>query len=211
MLQMQAVTEITAPVEAARWPVAPVLTPTWLALNDDCTAEQVGLVVAHLVAYQGHDLRGVTLPEAIDLLIAADELATPGGLLLKDSARAVQVSPGCCAGLEDWRQWVDLLDGRQPWLGHSPSAGVELFTDYFRVWQDAEAAAVDPASSSFLDVPAHLLLPLLEEVRMDLIAFLDVVGAWGAHRRLGRRGAALVEALDASWSITAPLPSAAAP
>ncbi|WP_156313234.1 hypothetical protein [Micromonospora sp. HK10] len=45
----------------------------------------------------------------------------------------MSVTPGCCAGLEDWREWTSVLDGGQPWLGHDPGPEVEVRGALIRV------------------------------------------------------------------------------
>ncbi|MDX8054259.1 hypothetical protein SK571_33225 [Lentzea sp. BCCO 10_0798] len=53
-------------------------------------------------------------------------LPCPGGTEVRDTGAGVRVGPGCCAGLESWRERARLLDGEVPWLGHSPTSGVEF-------------------------------------------------------------------------------------
>lgn len=59
--------------------------------------------------------------EFIRRMIDADCLIAPGGLRIRDTSRGIAVNPGCCFGLENWRDWLDVADGGTPWLGHDPS------------------------------------------------------------------------------------------
>ncbi len=38
----------------------------------------------------------------------------PGGLLIRHTETGITASPGCCFGLENWRDWLVLMDGEEP-------------------------------------------------------------------------------------------------
>jgi len=137
VIMMQAVIEVPAfdAGSARPWPVAAMASGSWLTLNADRTDEQVGLFVAALASRidvrppGGRD-------EVVDALLAEELLIAAGGLQVGDATAGVAVVPGCCAGLEDWRDWVQVLTGESPWLGHDPGPEVEVVGDDLRVWQD---------------------------------------------------------------------------
>ncbi len=43
-----------------------------------------------------------------------------------DAEAGMEVEPGCCTGLEDWRGRLWLPDDERPRLGHSPDPGLEF-------------------------------------------------------------------------------------
>ncbi|GLY51259.1 hypothetical protein [Lentzea sp. NBRC 102530] len=129
-------------------------------------------------------------------LLEQECLIMAGGLRVRDTAAGVQVEPGCCAGLEEWRGWSCLVDGEQPWLGHSPDPGLEFRDGVARLWQDVEHTDGPACEIPLADVPAHL-----EGVQRDLAGFLGLVRQW-APDGLGDR---LAARFDAEFRISAPL------
>jgi len=197
---MEAVVQVPAfDAESLRpWPVASMAAWSWLTLNAGCADEEVGLFVAALA-----DRLDVESPAGCDQVVAAllaeERLIVEGGLQLVDTVTGMVVVPGCCAGLEDWRGWADVLTGGWPWLGHDPDPEVEVAGDDLRVWQDAGRAGVNVV------VPRLVLPILLRSVQQDLAGFLAALEAWAKHIGLGETGTALAEAVDRDFTITAPL------
>lgn len=187
------------------WAVAPMSAGSWLALTTDCNDQQVGLFVAALArpldvaAPGGRD-------EVVDTLLAEEFLIAPGGLRLVDTVTGTAVVPGCCAGLEDWRDWVQAIAGESPWLGHDPGPEVELVGEELRVWQDGGPGRKQGRLAGTNVVMHRLALPgLLMDVQRDLLGFLSALGAWATRIGLEERGQALVEAVDRNFAITASL------
>ncbi|WP_246635843.1 hypothetical protein [Actinoplanes hulinensis] len=162
------------------WPVAAAEPWSWLPLDGDLTDEQTGLFVAVIAG-------GQTLTDLLD----EETIIVPGGLVVDDS-----IHPGCCCGLEDWREWLDLLDGGHPWLGHSPDPVVEHRGGTLRVWQDGKTR------DRYADIPRTDLFGMLRQVHRDLNAFLAVLGRWVAAHGADP---ALVTLIDQSLQISAPL------
>ncbi|MEV4139641.1 hypothetical protein AB0J72_46690 [Dactylosporangium sp. NPDC049742] len=105
------------------------------------------------------------------------------------------LAPGCCAGLENWRDWEGLLSGDLPWLGHAPETRVEVAGESFTL----------PQGGACVEVPRRALPELLAGVQRNLAGFLDTLGGWAERTGLGARGPALVAAADRGFAITAPL------
>ncbi|MFD4669449.1 hypothetical protein ACFWNN_06900 [Lentzea sp. NPDC058450] len=105
-------------------------------------------------------------PQPYAGLVEQECLIMAGGLRVRDTATGVQVEPGCCAGLEDWRQWRWVGDGERPWLGHSPEPGLEFREGVAWLSQDAERADAPACEIPLADVAGHL-----EEVGRDLAEF----------------------------------------
>jgi hypothetical protein len=136
VITMQALVDVPA-FEAEAPPPWPVdsIAPYSLALNAGCTDEQVGLFVATLAGRIDARLRGGR-DEVVDALLAEESLIVAGGLQVCDTDIEVAVMPGCCAGLEDWRDLAQVLIGGSSGLGHDPGPEVEVLGDQLRVWQD---------------------------------------------------------------------------
>ena len=95
-----------------------------MPLSGNMTEAEVGLVFAQLVNYN-HLPRGGNTKEILDSIINSSRLTLPGGIQVREVFGKV-ISPGCCCGLEGWRDWLRFLEtGTSPWLGHSPTPWIE--------------------------------------------------------------------------------------
>ncbi|MBA9002363.1 hypothetical protein [Thermomonospora cellulosilytica] len=164
-----------------------------LRLSGRMTDAQVGTAVAVIADSSVWD----DLP-ALDLLRAftdQDEVAVPGGLRLTDTSTGAVVEPGCCFGLESWRDWAELLDGETPWLGHDPTPEIE-FAD------GVALVRVDGGDS--IRLPLEELPAILTAVRNDLTGFLSLTGRW-ADAHAPHLSGRLVKLLDRGLRITLPV------
>jgi hypothetical protein len=192
VVTLQPVAEIAArdAVSPAPWPVAGHPPLFRMPLSGDSPPQDAALFVADLVRYVGAPRDG----DLVDALIAEETVTAEGGLRAHDPVTGVTIEPGCCAELEDWRSWLDLREGRAPWLGHSPLPTPEFLGDTIRLWQD------DDRATTFVDFRAGDLPAMLAGARRDLAGFLGVVRLWA-----GDRGPALAAALDRHFAVTRPL------
>ncbi|MFC9965284.1 hypothetical protein ACFVH4_13680 [Nocardia ignorata] len=201
MITMQAVVEVPnfdfEPPQP--WPVLPAEPYSFVPIHRGCSDAEVGLFVSGLT--RGLETTG-SRDEVVTALRAEETLLQPGGLRLTDTVTGAVIEPGCCAGLEEWREWVDVLTGTPPWLGHGPTPEVEIGVDELRVWQDSGA---DRQAAQSVVVERSSLPGLLNRVHRDLVGFLACVQAWSERGRLGSKGTDLVEAIDRSFHVTAPL------
>lgn len=178
---------------------------SWLVLNAGCADDQVGLFVAAL-ANRIEVLPPGGRDEVVNALLAEDFLIAAGGLRIRDSTTGTVVTPGCCAGLEDWRDWAQVLIGNSPWLGHDPGPEVEIVSDDLRVWQDGGPNRYRGRwAGVHVDLPHRALPGLLNGAHRDLVGFLNPLTRWATRVGLQQRGATLVEAIDKNFAITAPL------
>lgn len=148
------------------------------------TAGRVATLAWALVAHGAGDVDlHADVPDAagaVEAFLAADadedgDRHSPGGLRVASGGLVVQ--PGCCFGLEEWRTWLDVLDGEAIWLGHSPDAVMAHRGEVVRIWPDDDL--VNPRRTGpHVDVPTAALPGLLRDVRRDLVGFLDALGAW---------------------------------
>ncbi|MEV0549081.1 hypothetical protein [Nocardia salmonicida] len=203
MIKMQAVVEVPnfdfEPPQP--WPVSSADPYSWVPINGGCSDAEVGLFVSGLTL-------GLEVAEpggredVVANLLAAETLFQPGGLRLTDTITGAVVVPGCCAGLEDWREWAEVLTGSSPWLGHDPTPEVEIGANELRVWQDSGA---NRRAAESVVVARSLLPDLLNEVHRDLVGFLSRVQVWTERYSLGSNGTDLVEVVDRNFDVTAPL------
>ena len=118
--------------------------------------------------------------------------------------------PGCCCGLEDWREWIRVLTDGSPRLGHDPGPEVEVIGLDLRVWHDGgpnreRGRWADKWAEQRVDFPCRELPRLLLGVQRDLVGFLNALAEWAEQTGIGPRGTALVEMIDQNFAATAPL------
>jgi len=192
------------------WPVEQ--TDFLLAVPRRPTPLQVGTLVWALIgrSVTADDLSitAVTPGEAIDrYLSCGDEGFAPGGLRV--SAGDVVIDPGCCVGLDEWRDWLRVVDGEVIDLGHDPDVFVEHRGSVIRVWKDdgrLPSGVAQRSGEQHIDVLRDALPKLLAAVQQDLAGFLTALHPWthGIHVDLADP---LTAAMDRRLQILAPLRS----
>ncbi|NUK27303.1 hypothetical protein HRW14_09505 [Streptomyces lunaelactis] len=207
MLIMDAVLETYEAADFALWPIADSPADRLLALSGQLSPREVGTAMAILTNYnKGHRERRAHDPEdsmeQVRRLVTNECVIAPGGLRIRDTATEVTAPPGCCFGMENWRDWLDLMNGEEPWLGHDPAPGVERVGEIIRLWPDADRPEGLP-----IDIPRAQLPELLGSVQDELVRFLTSVEQW-ATQYVPALAAAVVAKLDEGLVITAPLPDA---
>ncbi|MFE3673316.1 hypothetical protein [Streptomyces goshikiensis] len=163
---MQPVLEISAADDFALWPVGEHESYGYLALNGELTPAEVGTAVMQIADCNGFEPEEEHGPCPTDPLgtflhglLTMPDLFAPGGFRVTDNAiGTVFVEPGCCNGLETWRDWLDVLDGTGcACFGHDPSSVAEPIGDIVRLTLDAHgtdghSAAVTAALTRALDL-----------------------------------------------------------
>lgn len=195
------------PVELPALPLMETREPgAWLAVSGDSTLADAGLFVAMLAEHSGAD-RQTGAAEAVALVVATETLILPGGLRASDTVTGKSVVPGCCAGLEEWREWADLLNHVSPMMGHDPWPWVEFRVGCLRLWQDS---LNDPRRGHRnvpvrVDIPEDELPGLLFGVHKALNDFLIVVHLWAVESGLASSADALTTVIDRHFAVSAPL------
>jgi hypothetical protein len=138
------------------------------------TGPEVGSIMAQLVSYNQVEAEP-TVEGLLSAAIAAERLLLPGGV--QASAGARKISPGCCCGLEGWREWLVCFEsGQSPWLGHDPAPRIEWAGAVVRVWSDG---GLDPVADAFaIEFERGQFAAELGRVERDLRGFLEVVVEW---------------------------------
>ncbi|MFF8914729.1 hypothetical protein ACF08M_15770 [Streptomyces sp. NPDC015032] len=178
MLIMDAVLETCDATDFALWPIADPPPNHFLPLSGELSAREIGTAMAVLTSYNKTDHERQTLEpedsmEQVSHLLTTDCVIAPGGLQIRNTATGVTASPGCCFGLENWRDWLDLMNGEELWLGHDPTPRVEYVGAIARLWPDGNHQEELP-----IDLPLAQLPELLSSVQDQLVGFLASVEEW---------------------------------
>ncbi len=178
LIKMQAVVE--APYcegdFSCPWETAKFQSFSMMPLYREMIYPKVGSVIAQLAKCNGIELNGDKQTVFSQILALENEnLVLPGGIQVIDGQNTI--SPGCCCGLETWREWLDFLKtGKSPWLGHDPSPFVENLGNVIRIWSDGGMGQVSDAF--YIDVSRDRFTRALILVEQDLQAFLFWIESW---------------------------------
>ncbi|MCX5166588.1 hypothetical protein [Streptomyces antibioticus] len=207
MIVMQPVLEIYTPEGFDLWPVAEIEPFGFLPLSGSLSSAEVGTAVMRIAGCNDIDPAGDrpcrpagALDAFLHGLLTFDHLFAAGGLRVTDTATGVTFLPGCCDGLEDWRDWHQFIDGGSLLgFGHDPVSPVaERFGDVVRLTVNAEEA-----DSPVIELSVTQLRHLLAGVERNLADFLALTADW-ASGHLPDHGtlvtAALSRALDSPAS-----------
>ncbi|WP_099887803.1 hypothetical protein [Streptomyces sp. 2132.2] len=204
MLIMDAVLETYKAADFTGWPIAEPPADRLVPLSGRLSSREVGTAMAILAEYNGGSRRGARASEAgidqVRRLVDGETVVAPGGLRIRDTVTGVTALPGCCFGLENWRDWGALAGGEWPWLGHDPTPRVEHVGAVIRLWPDTDRQDGPP-----IDIPRAQMPELLGSVQEELVAFLSAAGRWAGHW-FPAVSASLVDKLDEGLAISAPLP-----
>ncbi|MFI8292157.1 hypothetical protein ACIGBL_23755 [Streptomyces sp. NPDC085614] len=186
MIVMQPVLEVSATAGFDLWPVARIEAYGHMPLSGALAPDEVGLAVMRVAACNDVDPApdedrpprpGDPLASFLHGLLTLEQPFAAGGLRVTDTAGGATLLPGCCTGLEDWREWYDVLDGGGAgWFGHDPSPGAELRGETVRLTVDA-----DRDGSPVILLAADELRTLLAGVERDLLAFHTAADAWASR------------------------------
>ncbi|MFI6906056.1 hypothetical protein ACIBKY_32670 [Nonomuraea sp. NPDC050394] len=203
---MQPVLEVYSYDGFALWPVAEVESYGYLPLNGDLSPAEVGTAVMRIAECNNVDPTDSDPPRPADSieaflhgLLTMDDLFASGGLRVTDTTSGVVLLPGCCSGLEEWRDWFLAIDGAVVSFGHDPSPLVERTGDLVRMTLDAEQAG-----SPIIEAPAAELRHQLNHAETDLTHFRNLVSTW-AERQLPDHSTSIVTAVTRALDLP-PMP-----
>jgi hypothetical protein len=167
---------------AALWPHPPSLSMgrfRWLPVHADLSLAEVGLALFGIAYYDGSAAAWLASPTPADAvrrtLLRSRYLLVKGGLTVVDPQAGGRVGLGCCCGLDQWRDWFDLLRTPYVWMGHSPLPWAEYRGGDVRIWSNSEL----PADQQIhLDFPRVALPDMLRAAHRDIVGFLTAVRGW---------------------------------
>ncbi|MEV6731380.1 MULTISPECIES: hypothetical protein [unclassified Streptomyces] len=196
---MQPVLEIFAADDFALWPVGERESYGYLVLNGELTLAQVGTAVMRIADcndFEPEEEHGPCPTDPLGTflhgLLTMPDLFAAGGFRVTDNTTdTVFVEPGCCSGLETWRDWLEALDGTGcSYFGHDPSSVAERVGDTVRLTLDAHAKDGSPV----IELPVDEVRALVAGAQQDLQDFLSLAGTW-AEQHLPTHAAAVIAAL----------------
>jgi hypothetical protein len=200
---VDAIVETVAASGFTAWPVA---SPSGrvLSLSGRLSSFEVGTVMAVIVDYcvpaTDEDAIEPDGSEFVRRMIDAECLIAPGGLRIRDTTHGIAVNPGCCFGLENWRDWLDVAHGGTPWLGHDPSPWIEQAGQTILIWPDGREQSTPPPGCP-IEIPAVELPELIDAAQHQLRDFLGLIESWVDALHLSR-AQELIAALDRHFNIT---------
>jgi hypothetical protein len=140
----------------------------WIELHGSTPLVDVARVVARVASY-GHDMPD-SAKDAANLIIVDHCCAVAGGLIARKDA--LELEPGCCCGLESWRDWIGLRPGSPSvWLGHDPDQGVDCGPDAAVIGREGRYPVQ-------IAVDYDELAKAVAGAESDLRAFLDRLRDW---------------------------------
>ena len=169
---IEAVVENCLPEGEQPWPVSAEGESCLIRLHPGVSDEEVGSVMLTACVYNRTEVTA-SPSETLGNLVSSEGIVLPGGLRFSEGG-AVKVVPGCCCGLEGWREWLGVPHGNgSVWGGHDPDVRVEYVGDKVRVWQEAEKGVAE-----YVELDKEALAALLKQVENDLGGFLARLGQW---------------------------------
>ncbi|MFF9340348.1 hypothetical protein ACF1CG_11420 [Streptomyces sp. NPDC014773] len=210
---MQPVLETYAPDGFDLWPVAKVQSFAFLPLSGELSPAEVGTALMRIADCNDIDPDGDRPPRPANPLdsflhglLTFDNLFAAGGLRVTDNSTGVTFLPGCCDGLEDWRDWHQFVDeGSLLGFGHDPVSPIaERFGDTVRLTVNAEQS-----DSPVIELSVAELRHLLAGAERDLADFLALAVDWASKLLPGHCAAvtaALARVLDLPASAMSPEP-----
>ncbi|MFJ7628478.1 hypothetical protein ACIQZN_18495 [Streptomyces sp. NPDC097595] len=205
---MQPVLEISTTADFALWPVGAHESYGYLVLNGKLTPAEVGTAVMRLAEcndFEPEEEHGPCptdpLGRFLHGLLTLPELFAAGGFRVSDTTTGtVFVDPGCCNGLETWRDWLDVLDGTgRAAFGHDPSSAAERVGAVVRLTFDADA----PDGSPVIELPVDQVRGLVAGAQRDVRDFLGLAGTW-AGQHLPEHATAVTAALARALDLAPP-------
>ncbi|MFE4516874.1 hypothetical protein ACFRMQ_22070 [Kitasatospora sp. NPDC056783] len=208
MIVIQPVLEICTRDGFDLWPIAELEPTGFLPLSGGLSPAEVGTAVMRIAACNDIDPDDDRPPRPADPLdsflhglLTFDTPFAAGGLRVTDDSTGITFQPGCCDGLEDWRDWHRLIDrGGLLGFGHDPvSPAAERFGDTVRLTVDAEQS-----DSPVIELPVAELRCLLTDAERDLTDFLTSATDWTRRHLPPRHQAPVTAALARVLDLPAP-------
>ena len=149
---------------------------SYIILNKDTPRQDVDLFIFGLFVYNEIPLTDNSKESLRHLQnrFIPDEIALSGGVMFYDGD--VKILPGCCAGVEQWREVVeDISNKKEIWLGHDPYPTIEYKDNSIIVWSDDYSGVYSSMPKSKLQSIAFTndeLNDLFAQLKADIKEFI---------------------------------------
>lgn len=155
----------------------------WLVSNNDffyiriysgISDEEIGSVMLSACLLSSEDTIKETASETLKAFVSDEGFVLEGGLFFKENDE-IKVGPGCCCGLEDWREWFNVPSGKvDMWTGHDPQSLIEINDGVIKIWNDRE----EKVENQSIEFTVEEMIEHLDKVEKDLNNFLFRLGQW---------------------------------
>lgn len=138
---------------------------------------------------------------AIGHLAAQSEtLLLAGGIRITSGENVIL--PGCCCGIESWREQLRALEGYPVWLGHDPAPWSEVNGQDVLFWADG---GLGEKRSDVQIRIARSQVPMLQlKLARDMAGFLSALRRWSHFHMDPSAAETFVTKLDSAWRISNP-------
>ncbi|MEV7026846.1 hypothetical protein [Kitasatospora sp. NPDC093558] len=196
---MQPVLETAALDDFDLWPIGTFTPYEFIVVNGDTAPADIGTAIASIA--DGTTPRDDDAPEPdasadpvgafLFGLLTGPYPYAPGGFRVTDTATGAVFDPGCCNGLDEWREWLEVLDGEGTGgFGHGPTPLAQRLGDVVRLTVDLGLKADSPV----IEVRVDELRTLVARAEQDLRDFVALAGRW-AEQQLPEHAAGIAAAL----------------
>lgn len=159
--------------EKSPWDISTVESG-YIEIRSSITDEEIGSVMLKACLSGSNDLVEESASETLKAFIANKGFVLSGGLLFTENDK-IKVGPGCCCGLENWHEWLEVPSGKhQIWTGHDPESLIEINDGTIKIWQDR-----DKKDEEFsIEFTVDEMNEKLAKVERNLKDFLFRLGQW---------------------------------
>jgi hypothetical protein len=196
--------------------LAPEQIPPWTGLASSpphirlwhgATDDEIAAFWVALARYNQCD-SSTSFTELAYLALLSNRLLLPGGLRVV--AGDQEIMPGCCCGVETWREQLGLLQGEPVWMGHDPDPWAEVSGSDALLWPDRPnpAAGQHPDGQTPIRIPLGDAPTLAAAVEHDMAGFAHTLRAWTFARLDAARAQKLMDRIEKEWQLAGPLPPA---
>jgi hypothetical protein len=205
---LQSCLDFTPPRARFPWPHHDPGLFVEVRLHADASDKAVGSLFACL-AHQRELTPGTSAARLLDALASSEpdeaqddpeegserSFFLEGGIeVIVDGALILRA--GCCATIDGWLEWKDLLTtGQRPWNGHDPFTTAALEDGRVRFFDEYDASA--PSATVSTERYEHMV----EQLERDLRGFLERAEQWLAARASTHTTGQLVEQLATAMKL----------
>jgi hypothetical protein len=160
------------------WEIVGTEKTIFIRLSKKTSLVETGSIIAQIAAYNQIPSDNLTADEFLKAVIEYENLIVGGGI--QAISESSVISPSCCCGLEEWRNWLQLNpENTGIWLGHNPFPWIEYRSseNVMRIWSDV----VNESNANevfYIDFAYAHFQQCLHQVESDLNDFLQVLNNW---------------------------------